>query len=347
MPHKIKRKDKSAGAKGKRVKGKKGSVSARSSPLPLLIPSASRRPTVAVIGAGRLGTALALALTSRGYEVAALVARSPAHARRAAALAGTPNALALGSAQLEQLPPAGLLFITTPDDVVAEIAARLTATFTAAKARGRVVLHTSGALSSDVLRPLSWKGFHTGSMHPLASVSDPLSGAARLSSGAFFCVEGDRAAAAAARRVVLDLGGQSFSVRAYNKSRYHAAAVMASGHAVALFDVALAELRLCGLGEARAREVLVSLLRGTVENLSSHTPERALTGSFARADVETVRKHLDALLARGDDQSLMVYALLGNVSLRLAARRGTADPSRLKEIARSLGRAISGKGRKA
>ena len=111
--------------------------------------------------------------------------------------------------------------------------------------------------------------------------------------------------------------------------------------------MALTELKLCGLAEARAREVLVSLLRGTVENLSAHTPERALTGSFARADVETVRAHLDALLGGGDDEALMVYALLGNVALRLAARRGAADPSRLKEIARALGRAFSGKDGKA
>ncbi|MBA3240865.1 MAG: hypothetical protein H0T60_06520, partial [Acidobacteria bacterium] len=75
----MKGKEKGAGAQGKKVKGKKGSVSNPSSPLPLLTSSNSRRPTVAVVGAGRLGTALALALTARGYEVAAMVARSPAH----------------------------------------------------------------------------------------------------------------------------------------------------------------------------------------------------------------------------------------------------------------------------
>ena len=333
----MKGKDKGGGAQGKKVKGKKGRESNPSSPLPLLTSSPSRRPTVAIVGAGRLGTALALALTSRGYEVTAMVARSPAHARRAAALAGTPHVLALGSAQLERLPPARLLFITTPDDAIAETAARLAATFTPTKARGRVVLHTSGALSSDVLGPLRERGFHTGSMHPLASVSDPLSGAERLGGGAFFCVEGDRAAAAAARRVVRDLGGQSFSVRARDKALYHAAALMTAGHTVALFDAALGVLKDCGLAEGRAREVLVSLLRGTVENLSAHTPARALTGSFARADVETVRKHLAALHTahyRGSGVEA-IYMLLGGYSLRLA-ERGGADPSALLKIKDAL-----------
>jgi predicted short-subunit dehydrogenase-like oxidoreductase (DUF2520 family) len=299
---------------------------------------------VSVVGAGRVGTALALALSARGYTLEAVVARRPSHARRAAVLAGA-SVLALSSAQLEQLPPSRLLFITTPDDAIAETATRLAASVKE-KVRGRVVLHTSGALSSDVLAPLRERGFHTGSMHPLAALSEPLSGAERLR-GAFFCVEGDRAALSSARRVVGDLGGQSFSVRARDKALYHAAAVMTSGHTVALFDAALEALKGCGLAERRAREVLVSLLRGTVENLSAHAPASALTGSFARADVETIRKHLNALLERGDKTTLMIYVLLGDLSLRLVARGGGADPAQLKEVARALGQAFVWKGEKA
>jgi predicted short-subunit dehydrogenase-like oxidoreductase (DUF2520 family) len=297
---------------------------------------------VAVVGAGRLGTALALALAACGYDLRAVVARRLAHARRAAALSKTPHALALSAAQLERLPPVQLLFITTPDDSVADTAARLAA-LGSTGGGGRVVLHTSGALSSEVLAPLRERGFRTGSMHPLASVSEPLSGAERLR-GAFFCVEGERAAVSAARRVVRDLGGQSFAVRAEDKALYHAAAVMTSGHAVALFDTAARMLARCGLKEKRAREVLLPLLRGTLENLSERTPARALTGTFARADVETVRKHLNALLEDGDRSTLMLYALLGDLSLKLAARRGDADPADLKGIALALGRAFSEEG---
>ncbi len=337
MPRKTKAKGKQRvkGEKGKGVKGKAGNPS---SPFPLLPLSPSARPSVAVVGAGRLGTALALALAACGYDVRALVARRAAHARRAAALAGVSHAHALNSAQLELLPPTQLLFITTPDDAIAETAARLAALSSKGQ-RGRVVLHTSGALSSEVLAPLRERGFSTGSMHPLAPVSDAASGAERLR-GAFFCVEGERAAAAAARRVVRDLGGQSFSVRARDKALYHAAAVMTSGHTVALFDTASRMLERCGLSEKRAREVLLPLLRGTLENLSARSPRRALTGTFARADVETVRKHLAALLKDGDSTALMLYVLLGDVSLKLAARRGDANASDLKEIARALGEAF-------
>lgn len=342
MPRKTKEKAKSV--KGEKGERGKGSGSEPASPPPLLPLSPSALPTVAVVGAGRLGTALALALASCGYDLRAVAARRLSHARRAAALAGTPRPLALSAAQLGRLPPTDLLFIITPDDSVAEAAARIAAVAASPRGKGgRVVLHTSGALSSEVLAPLRERGFHTGSMHPLASVSEPLSGAERLR-GAFFCVEGGRAAVAAARRVVRDLGGRSFTVRAENKALYHAAAVMTSGHAVALFDTAARLLARCGLSEGRAREVLLPLLRGTLENLSARGPARALTGTFARADVETVRKHLAALVADGDRAALMLYALLGDASLKLAARRGDADPSDLKEIARAVGEAFARKG---
>ncbi|MET0648844.1 MAG: DUF2520 domain-containing protein, partial [Pyrinomonadaceae bacterium] len=284
-----------------------------------------------VVGAGRLGTALARALNACGYEVRALVSREAAHARRAAKRAGV-ETLALGAGELERLPAAGLLFITTPDDVVEETAGRLAAR----PALGPcVALHASGALSSEVLAPLRARGRAVGSMHPLAAVSDAASGAESLRR-AFYCVEGDARATRAARRVVRDLGGETFTINPGDKALYHAAAVLAAGHVVALFDVALDMLERCGLKERRAREVLLPLLRSVADNLAQHTPARALTGSFARADLETVRKHLRALAGLEDSDALAVYRLLGGRSLKLALDAG-ADPAAVEEVRRALG----------
>jgi predicted short-subunit dehydrogenase-like oxidoreductase (DUF2520 family) len=293
---------------------------------------APRRPTISIIGAGRLGTALALALSGCGYQVEAVVARRKSHARRAAQLVGT-QPLSLSTVELYKLPPSELLFITTPDDMINETAARIAAE-TGSMAQGRTALHTSGALSSDELRALQEVGFQTGSMHPLVAVSDARAGAESLRR-AFFCIEGGRGAVSAATRIVRDLGARSFYISAEAKALYHAAAVTASGHMVALFDIASEMLTRCGLNEREARAVLMPLVESTLDNLTEHEPSRALTGTFARADVETVRRHLQAIGLEGMSDALAAYRLLGKRSLSLAKKRG-ADAESLEAILKLL-----------
>lgn len=299
-------------------------------------PRARPKASISIIGAGRLGTALAVALASRGYSIEAVVARRLRHARRAAALIA-PQPRSLTSAQLDLLPSSDLLLITTPDDAIEQTAGQLLAASTTETngKRGRaVVLHTSGALSSNVLSCLRDAGYSTGSMHPLVSVSNAVSGAESLRT-AFYCIEGERAAVRMARELVRDLGGQSFSIGASDKALYHAAAVMASGHVVALFDIAIEMLLQCGLNRNRARAVLMPLLQSTLENLSAHEPARALTGTFSRADVATVRRHLEALRRQNSRDALAAYRLLGQRSLQLAEKNGAEAPA-LQEIALAL-----------
>lgn len=276
------------------------------------------KPAISVIGAGRLGTALALALASQGYPIEALVARRPGHAQRARrTLAGT--GLALSAGQLGALPASELILITTPDDSIGLVAQEL-ARAQKGMPSGRTVLHTSGALSSQVLKPLMDIGFHTGSLHPLVSVSDPVAGAVNLR-GAFFCMEGKAPALRIARQIVRDLGGHGFSIEPGQKALYHAAAVMASGHMTALFDIASEMLERCGLSRQSARKVLLPLVESAARNLSTMEPARALTGTFARGDLATVRRHLTALEEQRLPEALAAYVLLGGRSLSLVKRR--------------------------
>ena len=312
--------------------------------------------SVAVIGAGRLGSALALALSRSGYRVSALVARRARSARRAAR-ALSPRPLALDATQLDLLPDTDLLLITTPDDQIAQVAALLAAAMAERRSprptrdrrrRPRVALHASGALSSGALAPLGEHDFSLGSLHPLVSVSDSAAaaaaGGARNLRGAFYCLEGEARALTAARKIVRALGGRSFSLAARDKSLYHAAAVIASGHTVALFSLAADLLARCGLDERRARRVLLPLLASTLDNLKrSSAPEEALTGTFARADLSTVRRHLAAFADAGDlpRDATRIYALLGERSLHMAARRNRFDPSVAAEISLLLRMATS------
>jgi predicted short-subunit dehydrogenase-like oxidoreductase (DUF2520 family) len=289
-------------------------------------------PDLSVIGSGRLGSALAVALASAGYSVKALVAQRSGHARSSAKLLDAP-ALALAFANLDKLPSTSLTIIAVPDDAIAETAKRL-ARIQVGKVRNRYVLHTSGALSSSVLKPLREKGFHVGSLHPLVAVSDRKTGSRQVLN-AFWCVEGDKAAQRVARAIVQRLKGKSFSVPANKKPLYHAAAVMASGNVVALLDLAIAMLVRCGLKPKEAQEVLLPLVESTVRNLAAGDPARALTGTFARADFETAVRHLEAMKKFAPADALEIYKLLGLRSLKLSEKRAGKSAA-VKELRRLL-----------
>lgn len=271
--------------------------------------------TVSIIGIGRAGGALALALAKHGYRIENLISRDPGRAERIAdGIEPPPRVLAeddLSGISSE------IIFITTQDTEVRSVAEML-----APEAAHRpFVFHTSGSLSSEVLDDLKEAGCETGSIHPLVSISD-----ARMASekfgGVYFCVEGTPKALESARSIVTDLGGKSFTIEARHKALYHAAAVMAAGHVTALIDAAFETMAKCGLDPQRAKNVLLPLIKSTVDNLETLSPEGALTGTFARADDETFGRHLEALKAVVTPEIVEIYLLLAARSLDLAERNG-------------------------
>jgi len=277
------------------------------------MPDAKRKQKseVTIIGTGRLGTTLAVALAGSGYTIRSLVSRGGQSARKAARLLDA-DVQVLAAKQLRTLIDADLFLITVPDDQIARVARELSEIGEIDWDRKVTALHTSGALSSEVLEPLREKGWRTGSIHPLMSVSAVHDASLK---GAFWSVEGDRSAVRLGKEIVRDLGGKSFSIRTEDKPLYHAAAVMVSGNVVALFDVALEMLGECGLDRKTARAVLLPLIASTVRSLQTKTPEESLTGTFSRGDVETVKRHL-AMMRNPEVKNL--YRILGKRSLRLA-----------------------------
>lgn len=292
------------------------------------------KPSIAVIGAGRLGQALAFALKSCDYPIVGLVARRRQKAEQAAALFGKGRSrpFALAATELAELPAPNLFLIATPDDAIEDTAQRLSQLFRPKKPA--TVLHTSGALSSEVLDSMRAVGFETGSIHPLVSISEPAAGAEALR-GAFYCLEGTRKAKTLAASLVRDLGGNSFTIKPQNKALYHAAAVMASPHLVSLFDLASKMLVACGLSQRKSQQVLAPLLASTVNNLKISNTRQALTGTFARGDVATVRRHLEALSSKELAEALEVYKLLGLHSLELA-EKSRLDPQLAQAIRKLL-----------
>ena len=288
-----------------------------------------------------MGTTIGRALYDLGYPIELAITKHGASARRAARLLKTEvltmSQLSRSESTRERLLSSNFLLISTPDDALDVVVSQLAGLFKpSARPNRKVAVHTSGAISSDVLKPLRAAGFAVASLHPLVSIAGADSDQ-DVFKGAYFCIEGDREAVRAARTVVKQLGGLSFTIDANAKALYHAAAVMSSGHVTALFDLAVETLERCGLPRRRAREVLLPLLASTTANLESKDAARALTGPFARGDAKTTAKHIAALKSAGAKDSLAAYIVLGRRSLELA-RTLQKDPQIFDRMSRLLSR---------
>jgi len=269
--------------------------------------------SVTIIGAGRVGGALALALPADKYHVENLI-----HRTRPSALE-LPEAI-LRAAADDPVISSQIVIIATQDSEIAGVAGNLASTLQ----NRPFVYHTSGALSSSILSELATRGCPVGSIHPLVSISTPAAGAASFR-GIRFCIEGTSEAMIVAAEIAADLGGESFSIDTNFKTLYHAAAVTACGHLVALFDMSVEIMGKCGLSEADSRATLLPLVASTVRNLADQSTAAALTGTFARADIETFTRHLIALNQNVSEELLEIYLLLGERSLELAARKGVSS----------------------
>lgn len=280
--------------------------------------------TVSIIGIGRAGGALAIALARKGYPIENLVARDLQKASRIADLTGVrPNLVPAG--QYSGI-TSEIILITTQDAGIADVARGLTGI----PSGKPFIFHTSGSMSSEVLAPLSALGFKTGSLHPLVSLSDPELGAERFA-GTYFCIEGMPEAVAVAEEIAASLGGHPFSIETRFKTLYHAAALVAAGHLTALLDVSFELMSKCGLSPDGSRDILLPLVRSTVENLSVQGPASALTGTYARADDETFQRHMEALRLNASPEVIEIYLQLALRSLHLAEKNGV-EGSRVERL---------------
>ncbi len=271
---------------------------------------------VGVVGGGRAGLSLGLALARAGHVVRV-------HSRRAKPVP-PPLTLTTG-APPPWLSEMDVLLLAVPDDAIAEVASALAA---AGRVRARqAVLHLSGALGKDALGALGASGAALGSLHPLQALSDPTSAPDRLR-GVVATVEGDGRAVEVATELARGVGMIPVPIAADRKASYHAAAVFASNFVVALAGVAQRLLLTAGLPEDAARKALAALMAGAVDNVRVTGPEGALTGPVARGDVETIGRHLQVL----NTADAELYRALTRAALELAR----LDPEQRRAIERLL-----------
>ncbi len=286
---------------------------------------------IAIIGAGRVGTALGVLAGGSGYRVVA-VADAKADAAEICAKAIGPSARVRSAAQAAG---AGqIVLLTVNDDAIEGLCNELAGAN--AFGEGAVVAHCSGVLDSGVLASARrCCRCAVGSMHPLQTFPSAEAAVAKLPAAMFFC-EGDERAVAALRRLVEAVGGTFVQIDAAHKALYHAAATMACNDLAALLDAAATLCEDAGIGRDTSLPAMEPLVRATVDNVFAAGPAEALTGPIARGDVETVRRHLAALADCKPDLRTF-YRAAAVWTCELAGRKADADITAIDEIRKLLG----------
>jgi predicted short-subunit dehydrogenase-like oxidoreductase (DUF2520 family) len=291
---------------------------------------------ISIIGAGRLGRSLGRSLRERGWRIHSVVTRSQTTARRALRSIGAGHACATISSEVFLAP---VILIAVPDSSIQAVVQQL-ADVGAQDARKHFILHTSGALASDVLAPVRRLGASVGSLHPLQSFSGV--GAPSLE-GRVFAIEGDAGAVRVSRSLVRSLDGQVLLLDSVAKPLYHTAASIAAGQVLAAIEAAIQLLASIGMKRREALRALLPLTRQVLENQERLGARAAWTGPLARGDFRVIAAHEKALLTRPEEY-LAAYRALNRLAARVLARDPESVLAALDEISQESGPAPKAKG---
>ena len=258
-----------------------------------------KRPIIAIIGAGRLGTALARRLSQAKYLTQIVPRNSPPKILRA-----------------------DVIWFCVPDGKIANAAH----SFSQLQWKGKYAFHSSGVLSSDVLSSLRNTGARVASVHPLMTF---VKNSVPELSAVPFAIEGDLSAVRVARSIVRSLGGKPVTIKKQDKVAYHAFATMICPLLVSLLAASEKAATLAGLSAADARRRMLPIIFQTLRNYQNLGPAKAFSGPIVRGDVETVRAHLKALTKAPSAKK--AYVALARTALDVLPNRNR------KQIARLLG----------
>jgi len=279
---------------------------------------------IGFIGVGPVGTAFGVRLSQHGYEVIAVYDVSLVAAQRFAEMV---TGCQVSKTAQDVADVAQFVFITTPDDIIARVAAQVN------WHTAQSVIHCSGACSTDVLEPARERGAMVGSFHPCQTFAS-INQAVENLPGSTFAIEAEEPLLSVLKEMANALRGSWLELKAEDKALYHASAAIACNYFYTIVKLAADLWQNFGKSTTEATEAFLPILRGSVSNIATVGLPGCLTGPIARGDLDTIRKHLDALGKRAPT-IVGLYKALGMETIPIALAKGTIDESvaeRLREL---------------
>lgn len=284
--------------------------------------------TVAIIGAGRLGTALGSALIKTGYTIQGISCKTIEEAQESSRIIGSGKPF---EDNRKAAADSRFIIIAVPDDSILDVAAEL--------AEGvsdwgeKLVWHCSGILTSSALVSLQYRKALSASVHPVKSFAEKVNDPG-IFHGIHFSLEGEDKAFGLSKNIVQALGGIPFRIQAEDKPLYHAACSIASNFSLVLLESAAYLLSQTKSISRPGLEILFPLLQGTLQNVNKLDIKSALTGPIQRGDTNTVAAHLNALQEFPQHQQL--YLRLAEQTLKMVKQEGELEQPALAALTRLL-----------
>lgn len=278
------------------------------------------------IGCGKVGRTLASALQQAGYKTGVVVCTTLDHAKKAVSFIGAGTS---ATDLIAALDSAKVHFITTNDDAIPEVVARIVQSYSGSL-ENHYFFHTSGSIASTVLEPLAKKGANIASIHPLQVFADPEKALETLP-GIYYAIEGNDKAMRLAVQMVGHLQGKLLLIPTGRKVLYHIAGVFTANYVMVLIDLALQIMEDLGETQEDAYEAFLPLIVGALQNVETFGVADSLTGPISRGDATTIQLHLDALKALPPEIREM-YQLLGKEAVKIALRGGKISGDKAQKL---------------
>jgi predicted short-subunit dehydrogenase-like oxidoreductase (DUF2520 family) len=288
----------------------------------------SSHPKVSIIGAGKVGSTLVLALYKKGYPIVSIISRK---GHSALSLAKAVKCKRASTQLIDLSPDTELIIIAVTDGELPQIVKQLTK-IKKIKFKKLFIMHTSGVHSTRVMEPLKKMGATVASVHPIQTFPEKQS-LLHLQSklhGIYYGINGSTKAIVKAERLVADLEGKAIEIPEDMKSLYHVACVFASGYMLTFLNV-IKELSQSIHLKASWTEVFGPLMTNAMENMVKTSTSDAITGPILRGDIETIEEHLKTLSLHAP-QFIPLYTVTGIEMARIAKDHNKIEQKNFIEI---------------
>ncbi|ABN51605.1 MAG TPA: DUF2520 domain-containing protein [Hungateiclostridium thermocellum] len=285
---------------------------------------------IGIIGAGKVGCALAEGLKNNGFNISGVYSRSVGSQKYLCEKLGK-----IFENDLEDaVKNSDVIFISVSDNNIIEVAEEIVRKVDNDALRSKTFIHMSGALTAKALKPLENLGAYTGSLHPIQSVADKDSGWKKLYN-IYYGFEGCEEALKHALTVVKSFEGKLIKIKEQDKTLYHAAACIISNYTVTLSYVAYKILESIGFDRETADKAFLPLIKNTVHNIERLGSIDALTGPVSRGDNSVVEQHVKSLRAL-DKELEKMYKVIGRMTVEVAQKKGTLNDDAFQKLMKIL-----------